>query len=141
MEEILTKKFEEINPYDLKAAITQKFGRISRFARLADYDQADLHKWLRGPFTDDAQRLKKLKEIHSKASKLKDEVIIGIELTEKQRDELRKGITRNGKITIKEFCDKKDFFIQSWISKVLNGDIKKITKKVLLLSQTVKVKL
>lgn len=140
IKEVLEKKFEEINPYDIKEAIILKFGKVSRFARLSDYDQADLHKWLKGPFANDAARLKRLKEIHSKASKLKDKVIVGIELSDEQRERLRNGITKKGTRTIKEFCNKKPF-IQSWISKVLNGDINKITKKVLVLAQSVKVKL
>ncbi len=134
----LKKPFKELNNLELKEGIQSKFGSLARFCKHAKYDLYDLNKLLRLKAT--AENVAKLNLVYKTAKVLKNSIIEGEELNDQHRESLRKGIYAKYR-NISEFCNKNPEFINNWISKLLHGDIRKITPKTKKLAKILNVEL
>ncbi len=134
----LKKPFKELSNTELKEAIQEKFGSLARFCKHARFDLYDLNKLLRLKAT--AENIAKLNLIYKTAKVLKNNIIEGEELNDQHRESLRKGIYANYR-NISDFCGKNPEYINNWISKLIHGDIRKITPKTKKLAKLLNVKL
>lgn len=129
------KPFSEITVPELKAAITEKFGNVSRFCKITKRERYEFHKLLRLKQTPD--NLKLIEKAFEDAKKTENKLLSN-ELTDELREKLRAGIYAKAK-NILEFCEKHSEYPNTWLSGVINGRVAKITPKVKELAKLVNV--
>jgi predicted nucleotidyltransferase component of viral defense system len=134
----MKNQFNKLSNDQIKKSIQDKFGSLARFCRLSNNDLYDLNKLLRLKKTP--ENIKKLKEIYLQSKTIKDSIIADEELTTEQIELIRKGIYQKSRNIIK-FCEDNPAFLNTWISKLLHGEIRKITPKTKRLAKILKVEL
>lgn len=123
-----TKK--ELTPNDsieiILNAIQEKFGSLRRFNLMAGRPEFDLYYWKKKPFKNQG-RFKDLKaRVIEDFEKLKNEHLY---LTNNDLDMIQTAIWNTSR-TVTAFCDKYPEFANSWISRLLSGEFRKVTKKI-----------
>ncbi len=101
-----------MNSTELKKVIRDKYGSISRFARLIGRDTIDFHNSLKNESNID--------DLHDLIKKTENKPIKGRELTPELSDLIRVKIYSNFK-NATSFHERYPEFSLSWISNVING--------------------
>ena len=108
---------------ELKSSIQEKFGSLSRFARITGEDRYEMQKNL-DRVIPDQKELNRLERLYSRTNDKATET----ELSEKVRKAIASAIDEVG---VSDFCDMHPGFNKRYLYRVMNGDIKKKTLNIL----------
>lgn len=121
----------------LKAQIVEKFGSVNRFCNLSGTNYQTLSNLFRQQ--DSPFRQIKLKELASKVKRTKVKKIIGIDITDELIEKIRVAIVSQYK-TYQAFCIQHSIS-DTWLSALLNGKHKLVSKRVKNLCVILKIKI
>ncbi len=115
-----------MNVDELKEKIVKKFGSVNKFCNCANINYQTLSNLFRQQ--DSPSRQSKLKELARKVTKTKIKKLDGFEITDKLIEKIRVAIVTNHK-TYQAFCDAHSIS-NTWLSALLNGKHKLVSKRV-----------
>ena len=121
----------------LKAQIVGKFGSVNRFCNLSGTNYQTLSNLFRQQ--DSPFRQSKLKELAKKVKRTKVKKIIVIDITDELIEKIRVAIVSQYK-TYQEFCGQHSIS-DTWLSALLNGKHKLVSKRVKNLCVILKIKI
>lgn len=120
----------------LKKKIVKKFGSVNRFCNIAGKNYQNINNLFR--LTDGPLKQSKLKELDAVVRKTKkDAVVEGLEVSDDLLKRIRVAILTDHKNFL-EFCKAKKVS-NTWLSALLNGKHRLLSKRVLNLCETLNV--
>lgn len=119
----------------IKKRIVKKFGSVNRFCNIAGMNYQNVNNLFR--LKDGPLKQSKLKELNEKVSKTKEKPVEGIEVNDDLLKRIRVAILTDHKNYL-EFCKAKKIS-NTWLSALLNGKHRLLSKRVLNLCEILNV--